>query len=83
MTARALFWAAIDYTAADAAKLERGFFALPDNNTRAARSVRAAYVDALRACGVQCVHIESGKAHAFRVFAPDGQDFIKKGAENE
>lgn len=73
----------IDYTAADAAHLERGFFALPDNNTRAARSVRAAYVVALRACGVQCAHIESGKVHALRVFAPDGQDFIKKGTENE
>jgi hypothetical protein len=69
----------IDYTAADAANLERGFFALPDNNTRAARSVRAAYVAALRACGVQCAHIERGKVHALRVFAPDGQGFIKKG----
>ena len=72
----------IDYTAADAADLERGFFALPANNTRAARSVRAAYVATLRACGVHCAHIESGKVHALRVYAPDGNDF-KKGSENE
>jgi hypothetical protein len=71
----------IDYTAADAANLERGFFALPDNNTRAARSVRAAYVAALRACGVQCAHIERGKVHALRVFATDGQDLSKRAGE--
>jgi hypothetical protein len=71
----------IDYTAADAAKLEQAFAMLNDHNTRAARSVRAAYVAALRACGVQCAHIERGKVHALRVFAPDGQDLSKRAGE--
>jgi hypothetical protein len=64
----------IDYTTADAADIECTFPRLNKSNTRAARSLRAAYVAALRACGAQYAHIERGKVHALRVFAPDGQD---------
>jgi hypothetical protein len=70
----------IDYNADDAAKLEQAFAMLNDSNTHEGRAIRCAFVVALRACGVQCAHIERGKVHALRVFAPDGQDFIKKGA---
>lgn len=72
----------IDYTAADAVKLERTFAMLNDHNTHEGRAIRCAFVWGLRACGVQCAHIERGKVHALRVFAPDGNNF-KKGSENE
>lgn len=70
----------IDYNADDAAKLEQAFAMLNDHNTREGRAIRSAFVIGLLACGVQCAHIERGKVHALRVFAPDGQDFIIKGA---
>lgn len=69
----------IDYTAADTADIERTFLRLNKSNTREGRAIRSAFVIGLCACGVQCAHIERGKVHALRVFAPDGQDFIKKG----
>lgn len=72
-----------DYTAEDAAHLVRAFQMLTDHNTHEGRAIRCAFVWGLQACGIQCAHIESGKVHALRVFAPDGNDFIKKGAENE
>jgi hypothetical protein len=73
----------IDYTAADAANLEQVFAMLNDHNTHEGLATRCAFVLGLRACGVQCAHIERGKVHALRVFATDGQGFIKKGAEND
>lgn len=71
----------IDKLEADAANLEQAFAMLNDSNTREGRAIRCAFVLGLRACGVQCAHVERGKVHALRVFAPDGQDFIKKGPE--
>lgn len=64
----------INYTAADAAKLEQAFAMLNDHNTREGRAIRCAFVMGLRACGIQCAHIERDKVHALRVFAPDAHD---------
>lgn len=71
----------IDYTAADAADLERTFLRLNRSNTREGRAIRCAFVIGLRACGIQCAHIERGKVHALRVFRPDGHDFTPEQVE--
>jgi hypothetical protein len=54
---------------------------LNDRNTREGRAIRCAFVIGLRACGIQCAHIEHGKIHALRVFRPDGHDFTPEQVE--
>ena len=69
----------IDYTYADARKIESAYFALPERpTTKCGREVRAAFLQALNLCGVVYVRWQSGKMDAFRVFAKDGGDFPSK-----
>ena len=68
----------IDYTYTDALGLEKLYFNLAESSrTQKGRDIRRAFLLALKACGVRFVATINHwpKVDAFRIYAPDGNDF--------
>lgn len=69
----------IDYTYADARQIETAYRRLPQGNSQHDIGCRHCFASALKMCGVKFVEWDIGKgrnqSHAFRIFAPDGNNF--------
>ena len=68
----------IDYTYTDARELETLYFNLSESSrTQKGRDIRRAFLLALKVCGVRFVETMNHwpKVDAFRIYAPDGNDF--------
>ena len=68
----------IEYTYTDARRIETAYCALPESSkTKKGREIRSAFLLALKVCGVRFVETMNHwpKVDAFRIYAPDGNDF--------